>query len=31
MSLELYAESSNTSFFRPQPRRSVTASWVLGF
>jgi hypothetical protein len=28
---ELYAESSNTSFFRPQPCRSVIASWVMGF
>jgi outer membrane receptor protein involved in Fe transport len=28
---ELYAEASNTSFFRPEPRRSVTLSWMTEF
>lgn len=28
---ELYAEFANASFFRPEPGRSVTVSWLLGF
>ena len=28
---ELYAEFANASFFRPEPERSVTVSWLLGF
>lgn len=28
---ELYAEASNTAFFRPEPRRSVTLSWTTEF
>jgi len=28
---ELYSEVSNTSFFRPQPKRTVYATWTMGF
>jgi hemoglobin/transferrin/lactoferrin receptor protein len=28
---ELYAEFANVAFFRPEPGRSVTVSWLLGF
>ena len=28
---ELYAEASNASFFRPEPRRSATLSWTTEF
>ena len=28
---ELYAEASNASFFRPEPRRSATLSWITEF
>lgn len=28
---ELYAESANTSFFRPEPGRGVVVSWNVGF
>ncbi|MGK2935434.1 MAG: TonB-dependent receptor [Gemmatimonadaceae bacterium] len=28
---ELYAEASNASFFRPEPRRSATLSWMTEF
>ncbi len=28
---ELYAESANTSFFRPEPGRGVSVSWIVGF
>ncbi len=28
---ELYAEFSNASFFRPEPKRSVTLSWEVSF
>ncbi len=27
----LYAEFSNASFFRPEPKRSLAVSWTLGF
>ncbi len=27
----LYAESSNASFFRPEPRRNLLVSWVIDF
>jgi hemoglobin/transferrin/lactoferrin receptor protein len=27
----LYAESANASFFRPEPGRSVTVAWTVGF
>ena len=27
----LYAEFSNASFFRPEPKRTLAASWTLGF
>lgn len=28
---ELYAETANASFFRPEPKRSVTLSWDVAF
>jgi hemoglobin/transferrin/lactoferrin receptor protein len=28
---KLYSEVSNTSFFRPQPKRTVYATWTMGF
>lgn len=28
---ELYAEFANALFFRPEPERSVTVSWLMGF
>ena len=28
---ELYAEFSNASFFRPEPKRNVTLSWQVSF
>jgi outer membrane receptor protein involved in Fe transport len=28
---ELYAETANASFFRPEPKRSVTVSWDVAF
>jgi hemoglobin/transferrin/lactoferrin receptor protein len=31
LSNELYSEVSNTSFFRPQPKRTVYATWTMGF
>jgi hypothetical protein len=28
---QLYAEFSNASFFRPEPKRNLTLSWEVGF
>jgi outer membrane receptor protein involved in Fe transport len=28
---ELYAETANASFFRPQPKRSLTVTWDVAF
>jgi hypothetical protein len=28
---ELYAESANASFFRPEPKRSLTVTWDVSF
>jgi outer membrane receptor protein involved in Fe transport len=28
---ELYAETANVAFFRPEPKRNVTVSWVVTF
>jgi hypothetical protein len=28
---ELYAETANASFFRPEPKRNVTVSWDVAF
>jgi hypothetical protein len=27
----LYSEAANTSFFRPEPERTFSASWAMGF